>query len=69
MNRVGGIEEGKGRWREREKSMLPSIFNDGYWFEGGELLMKEFGGGESYLSLSSNRIDFCPVKLKAAELS
>lgn len=31
--------------------------------------MKEFGGGENYLSLSSNRIDFCPVKLKAAELS
>lgn len=46
MNRVG-IEEEKGI---EEKSMLPSIFKDGYWFEGGELLMKEFGGGESYLS-------------------
>lgn len=64
MNRVG-IEEEKGI---EEKSMLPSIFKDGYWFEGGELLMKEFGGGESYLSLSFNRFLSGKIKI-AVELS
>lgn len=64
MNRVG-IEEEKGI---EEKSMLPSIFKDGYWFEGGELLMKEFGGGESYLSLSLNRFLSGKIKI-AVELS